>query len=168
MAAGVLLSLLILAYFGTGMQNRVTAWKEAGEITRSIPQQIKRLNLQRRITIPYISSYVYMAALLVFLASFGDVGAPLIVGGNFLVLPTEAYTRFLSFVVDRRVPVLLASWIVVISVLIMFAVRALMRKTEIAHIFVTEQYEYDVPWMRTVGSDSADTVAVGGRRSTAR
>ncbi len=136
---------------------------------RTVPKAIEEsavslgsspLQVLMRIVLPYISSYIYMGALLVFLASFGDVGAPLIVGGNYLVLPTEAFTRFLSFTVDRQIPVLLSSWIIVISGGIMVAVRALMRRTEIAHTFVTEQYEYDVPWMRTLGAAFCALVAV--------
>ena len=136
---------------------------------RTVPKAIEEsavslgsspLQVLRRIVLPYIASYIYMGALLVFLASFGDVGAPLIVGGSYLVLPTEAYTRFLSFTVDRQIPVLLSSWIVVISGGIMVAVRALMRRTEIVHTFVTEQYEYDVPWMRTLGTAFCALVAV--------
>jgi hypothetical protein len=34
--------LMLLAFFATGMQNRITAWKEAGEIARTIPLEVKR------------------------------------------------------------------------------------------------------------------------------
>lgn len=102
-----------------------------------------------RIVLPYISSYISMAALLVFLASFGDVGAPLLVGGQYLVLPTEAFTRFISFAADRRVPVLLSGWIIVCSFVILVLVRALMRRSAIAHQFTASMYRYDVPaWRR--------------------
>jgi len=125
---------------------------------RTVPKAIEEsavslgsspLQVITRIVLPYIASYIYMGALLVFLASFGDVGAPLIVGGNYLVLPTEAYTRFLSSTADRQVPILLSGWIVVLSGVLLVAVRALMRRTQIVHTFVTEQYAYDVSWMRT-------------------
>ena len=135
---------------------------------RTVPKAIEEsavslgsspLQVITRIVLPYIASYIYMGALLVFLASFGDVGAPLIVGGNYLVLPTEAYTRFLSFTVDRQVPILLSGWIVVLSGVILVAVRALMRRTQIVHTFVTEQYAYDVPWMRMAGTAFCAAVA---------
>jgi iron(III) transport system permease protein len=135
---------------------------------RTVPRAIEEsavslgsspLQVIRRVVLPYIAAHLYMGALLVFLASFGDVGAPLIVGGNYLVLPTEAYTRFLSFAADRQVPVLLSGWIVVISGVILVAVRALMRRTQIVHTFVTEQYVYEVPWMRRAGSAFAALAA---------
>jgi len=34
---------LLLAYLATGMQNRITTWNEAGQIARTVPQQIKAL-----------------------------------------------------------------------------------------------------------------------------
>lgn len=105
-----------------------------------------------RVVLPYIASYIYMAALLVFLASFGDVGAPLIVGGQYLVLPTEAFTRFISFTADRRVPILLSSWIILISGMMLLVVRALMKRTAIAHTFSASVYVYDVPRWRAVGT----------------
>jgi hypothetical protein len=33
---------LFVSYLGMGMQNRITAWKEAGEIARYIPSEVKR------------------------------------------------------------------------------------------------------------------------------
>lgn len=40
---GLVVSLILVAFFGIDMQRRITAWKEAGEIARSIPRDIKRL-----------------------------------------------------------------------------------------------------------------------------
>jgi iron(III) transport system permease protein len=150
------LHLTPLAYLTilAGLRTVPKAIEESAVSLGSSPAQVIT-----RIVLPYIGSHIYMAALLVFLASFGDVGAPLIVGGNYLVLPTEAYTRFLSFTVDRQVPVLLSGWIVVLSGVILVAVRALMRRTQIVHTFVVEQYAYDVPWMRRVGTAFCATVA---------
>jgi len=112
-----------------------------------------------RVVLPYVASYIYMAALLVFLASFGDVGAPLIVGGQYLVLPTEAFTRFVSFTADRRVSVLLSSWIILISGVMLLAVRALMKRTAIAHTFSGSVYVYDVPRWRKTGAAAGWLVA---------
>jgi iron(III) transport system permease protein len=104
-----------------------------------------------RVVIPYISSYISMAALLVFLASFGDVGAPLLVGGQYLVLPTEAFTRFISFAADRRVPILLSGWIIVCSSVILVLVRAVMRRGVIVSQFTATTYTYDVAaWRRVI------------------
>lgn len=41
--AGLVAALILLAFFGIDMQKRITAWKEAGEISRSIQHDIKRL-----------------------------------------------------------------------------------------------------------------------------
>jgi iron(III) transport system permease protein len=143
------LHLIPLAYLtiAAGLRTVPKAVEECAISLGSSPMQVLV-----RVVLPYISSYVYMASLLVFLASFGDVGAPLLVGGQYLVLPTEAFTRFTSFIADRRVPVLLSSWIVLISVVILVVVRALMRRTAIMHTFTTETYPYALPVWRGVGT----------------
>src|SRR5690606_21778063 len=92
----------------------------------SLPQ------VTRRVVIPYLAPHILMAGLLVFLASFGDVGAPLLLGGNYRVLPAEAYTAFMSFTGDRRVPVLLSAWIVFISAVLLYFIRRQMARTEAA------------------------------------
>ncbi|MGH2400180.1 MAG: ABC transporter permease, partial [bacterium] len=143
------LHLIPLAYLtiAAGVRTVPKAIEECAISLGSSPLQVLV-----RIVLPYISSYVYMGALLVFLASFGDVGAPLLVGGQYLVLPTEAFTRFTSFIADRRVPVLLSSWIVAISAVILVIVRALMRRTAIMHTFTTETYAYPLPAWRALGT----------------
>jgi len=105
----------------------------------------------RRVVLPYIAPYIWMSALLVFLASFGDVGAPLLVGGNYRVLTVEAYTAFIRFNVDQRIPILLSAWIVVISLCLLYLVRRQMKKTEIAPAFSGEIYTYASPAARRVG-----------------
>jgi len=149
--------LLPLAYLtiAAGLQSVPRAVEESAISLGSSPFQAIT-----RVVLPYAAPHVYMAALLVFLASFGDVGAPLLVGGQYLVLPTEAFTRFISFMVDRRVPVLLSSWIVLISVVVMFAVRALMRRTAIAHTFTATTYMYVAPRLRAVGAAFCGSVAL--------
>ncbi|MDR7423441.1 MAG: iron ABC transporter permease [Armatimonadota bacterium] len=143
------LHLIPLSYLtiAAGLRTVPKAIEECAISLGSTPMQVLV-----RIVLPYISSYVFMASLLVFLASFGDVGAPLLVGGQYLVLPTEAFTRFTSFIADRRVPVLLSSWIVAISVVILVVVRALMRRTAIVHTFGVETYTYAQPSWRVVGA----------------
>jgi iron(III) transport system permease protein len=143
------LHLIPLAYLtiAAGLRTVPKAIEECAISLGSTPMQVLV-----RIVLPYISSYVYMASLLVFLASFGDVGAPLLVGGQYLVLPTEAFTRFTSFIADRRIPVLLSSWIVAISVVILVVVRALMRRTAIMHTFAIETYGYAQPSWRVAGT----------------
>lgn len=128
-----------------GLRTVPKALEEAAVSLGSSP-----LQATTRVALPAIAPYVQMAALLVFLASFGDVGAPLLVGGRFLVLPAEAFTRFLSFTVDRRVPVLLSAWIVLLSGVILVAVRTVVRKTEILHTFTAEHYGYGIRRLRVV------------------
>src|SRR5690606_21234598 len=74
----------------------------------------------RRVVIPYLFPHILTAGLLVFLASFADVGAPLLLGGKYHVLPMEAYTAFMSFHVDPAIPTLLSGWIVMISMVLLY------------------------------------------------
>lgn len=143
-----IMHLVPLAYLtiAAGFRTVPRAIEECATTLGSTPRQTLT-----RVVLPYISSYISMAALLVFLASFGDVGAPLIVGGQYLVLPTEAFTRFISFSADRRVPILLSGWIIVCSAIILVLVRAVMRRGAIAVQFTATTYRYDVPaWRRAV------------------
>lgn len=88
-----------------------------------------------RIILPYVAPHVLMAFVLVFLSSFGDVGAPLLLGGNFRVLQLETYSSFVSVTTDRRIPIVLSGWTILISIAILGVVRGLMRRTEHAHTF---------------------------------
>lgn len=90
-----------------------------------------------RILLPYVGPHLLMAFALVFLSSFGDVGAPLLLGGNFLVLQLETYTSFVSVTTDQRVPIILSGWTILISIVLLYVVRVLMRRTEQEHAFST-------------------------------
>lgn len=105
----------------------------------------------RRIVLPYMAPHMLMAGLLVFLASFGDVGAPLLLGGNYRVLPAEAYTAFMSFNVDRRVPVLLSAWIVFISAVLLYFIRRQMVRTDTTAVFEPDVYRYRSRTARGLG-----------------
>ncbi|HEY8418676.1 MAG TPA: iron ABC transporter permease [Limnochordales bacterium] len=109
------------------------------------------VQVSRRVVLPYIAPYVWMSALLVFLASFGDVGAPLLVGGNYRVLTVEAYTAFIRFNVDQRIPILLSAWMVVISLFLLYLVRRQMQKADIAPAFTGEVFTYASPAARRIG-----------------
>jgi len=143
------LHLLPLAYLTVagGLRTVPKAIEESALSLGGSPWQVVA-----RVVLPYVRPYLFMAALLTFLVSFGDVGAPLIVGGNFLVLPAEAFTRFLSFAVDRRMPLLLSSWIVIVSMALLFLVRALMRRTEVAHTHTPETLTYGGTALRCAGA----------------
>lgn len=88
-----------------------------------------------RVILPYVAPHILMAFVLVFLSSFGDVGAPLLLGGNFGVLQLEIYTSFVSVTTDQRIPVILSGWTILISIVILQVVRTLMRRTEQMHTF---------------------------------
>jgi hypothetical protein len=69
---GLPVALFLSGYFIIGMQNRITAWKEAGEMARSIPQQIKQTvptfpkeNLLVLLNVPQVHkrAYVYFSGL---------------------------------------------------------------------------------------------------------
>lgn len=104
-----------------------------------------------RILIPFVAPYLLMAGLLVFLASFGDVGAPLLVGGNYQVLALETYTSFVSFMVNPQVPVVLGAWSIFIAVALLFFARKLMARTAIATTVGGEPFRYDAPRLRIGG-----------------
>ena len=113
----------------------------------------------RRVVLPYMAPYIWMSGLLVFLASFGDVGAPLLVGGNYRVLPVEAYTAFIRFNVDQRIPILLGAWMVVISLSLLYLVRRQMRKADIAPAFTGEVFAWASPLARRVALVSCALVS---------
>ncbi len=113
-----------------------------------------------RVVLPYIWPHILMAAVLVFLASFGDVGAPLLLAGDFRVLPLETYTAFNSFQVDRRVSLILASWSIFLAVLILLAVKRLMARTEVAHTFTTRTFVYRASFLRWLGFSFCLGIAV--------
>lgn len=102
----------------------------------------------RRIVVPYIYPHILAGAVLVFLSSIGDVGAPLLIGGNYRVLPVEIYSNFVSFLGDDRIPVIFSAWIILITAFMLFFVKRLLDKTEVKHKARTETFTYDVPWLR--------------------
>jgi iron(III) transport system permease protein len=104
-----------------------------------------------RVVLPYVWPHILMAAALVFLASFGDVGAPLLLAGNFRVLPLETYTAFNSFQVDPRISLILASWSIILAFMVLLAVRGLMVRTELQHTFTTRIFVYRGRAVRWVG-----------------
>ncbi len=104
-----------------------------------------------RVVLPYIRPRVLMAAVLVFLASFGDVGAPLLLAGNFRVLPLETYTAFNSFQVDRRVSLVLASWSIILAFLVLLIVKRLMARTQVSHTFTTRTFVHRDRPLRWLG-----------------
>jgi hypothetical protein len=65
-------ALIVLGFFGTGMQNRITAWKEAGDIARAIPREIRqelpifpadRQVVLLNVPLMHKRSYVYLTSL---------------------------------------------------------------------------------------------------------
>ena len=101
-----------------------------------------------KIVLPYIFPHILMGGVLVFLTSLGDIGAPLLIGGNYRVLPVEIYSNFISFLGDERIPILFSAWIVLLSSVMLIFVRHLLKKTDVAHKFRTRTYTYDLPKLR--------------------
>jgi iron(III) transport system permease protein len=89
-----------------------------------------------------------MGGTLVFLTSLGDIGAPLLVGGNYRVLPVEIYSNFVSFLGDDRIPVVFSAWIILMACLMMLVVNRLLKRTELKHSFRTRAITYDLPGLR--------------------
>jgi ABC-type spermidine/putrescine transport system permease subunit II/two-component sensor histidine kinase len=61
--------------------------------------------------------------------TIGDIGAPLIIGGNFAVLSTEIYTNFLSLLNDERLALIFSLWIIILAFLLLAIVNNLIRVT---------------------------------------
>lgn len=55
-----------------------------------------RLNVFRKITIPLVVPAISNGALLVFMTSISNFGTPMVIGAGFQVLPTLAYSMFIS------------------------------------------------------------------------
>jgi len=101
-----------------------------------------------KIVLPYIFPHILMGGTLVFLTSLGDIGAPLLIGGNYRVLPVEIYTNFVSFLGDDRIPIVFSAWIILIACLMMFVVNWLLKRTAIKHSFRAKAITYDLPRVR--------------------
>jgi len=114
----------------------------------------------RKIVIPYIYPHILAGAVLVFLSSIGDVGAPLLIGGNYRVLPVEIYSNFVSFLGDDRIPIIFSAWIILITVFMLFFVKRLLDKTEVKHKARRETYSYDIPWLRRTATVVLSLVTV--------
>ncbi len=81
------------------------------------------------VLLPCIYPHLIIAGLMVFLMSIGDVGGPLIIGGGYPVIASEIYSNFLSVLTDDRIAVILGSWIIILSFLMVGAVNILLRFT---------------------------------------
>jgi iron(III) transport system permease protein len=106
----------------------------------------------RRIVVPYIYPHILAGAVLVFLSSIGDVGAPLLIGGNYRVLPVEIYSNFVSFLGDDRIPVIFSAWIILITAFMLYFVKRLLDKTEVKHKARAETFTYDIRWLRRLAT----------------
>lgn len=107
--------------------------------------------VQRRVVLPYVAPHVLMAGVLVFLASFGDVGAPLLVAGDYRVLALETYTSFTGIGGDPELPIVLAAWSVLLSIAALVAVKMLIERTQVRHSFTARALVHDSRPLRVVG-----------------
>ncbi len=108
---------------------------------------------QINIVFPYIIPHVFMAGLMVFLTSMGDVGAPLIIGGSYKVISLEIYSNFISFMGDERIPLIFSTWVIFLSCILLFAVNKVLNLTNnVKHRFRLGIMEYDIPKVRRFGT----------------
>ncbi len=107
---------------------------------------------QTTIVLPYIMPHVVMAGLMVFLASIGDVGAPIIIGGSYKVISLEIYSNFVSFMGDERIPMIFSAWVILLSFILLFIVNKVMKVTNVKHKFKLGIMEYDNPRVRKTGT----------------
>lgn len=135
--------LLILAGLQTVPKNMEEAALTMGE---------SFFGTMRKVVIPYIYPHILAGAVLVFLSSLGDVGAPLLIGGNYRVLPVEIYSNFVSFLGDDRIPIIFSAWIILITMFMLFFVKRLLDKTEVKHKARLQTFTYDLPGLRWVAT----------------
>lgn len=135
--------LLILAGLQTVPKNMEEAALTMGE---------SFFGTMRKVVIPYIYPHILAGAVLVFLSSLGDVGAPLLIGGNYRVLPVEIYSNFVSFLGDDRIPIIFSAWIILITMFMLFVVKRLLDKTEVKHKARLQTFTYDLPGLRWVAT----------------
>lgn len=114
----------------------------------------------RKIVLPYIMPHILMGGMLVFLTSLGDVGAPLLIGGNYRVLPVEIYSNFVSYLGDERIPVIFSAWIILMAGVMMIGVKYLLKKAEVKHSFKVRIMTYDLPTLRAVATGIIALISV--------
>lgn len=128
---------------------------------RSVPPQIEEaaMNLGSsffgttgKVVLPYIFPHILMGGVLIFLTSLGDVGAPLLIGGNYRVLPVEIYSNFVSFLGDKSIPIIFSAWVILLSLVMLVFVRKLLKRTEVKHSFQVSTLTYDLPKLRKVAT----------------
>lgn len=81
------------------------------------------------VVLPCIYPHMVIAGLMVFLMSIGDVGGPLIIGGGYAVIASEIYNNVLSALTDDRLAIILGSWIILLSFVMVGVVSVLLRLT---------------------------------------
>lgn len=104
------------------------------------------------IVIPSLYPHILMAAVMVFLTSIGDIGGPLIIGGNYKVISMEIYSNFVSYLGDERIPLIFSTWLIVLSVVLMFGVNKLMKMTNVKTKFRIGIMEYQNRSARVAGT----------------
>lgn len=110
------------------------------------------LRIHAGIVLPYILPYILMSGLMVFLTSIGDVGGPLIIGGNYEVLSIAIFSNYISFLDDERIPLILSLWIIIISFILLFVVNRIMEWTKSRYMKGYDPMTYDIASVRKTGS----------------
>lgn len=104
------------------------------------------------IVIPSIYPHILMAGVMVFLTSIGDIGGPLIIGGNYKVISMEIYSNFVSYLGDERIPLLFSAWLILLSIILMIGVNKLMQRTNVKAKFRIGIMEYTNTKARIAGT----------------
>ncbi len=106
------------------------------------------LSIQLSVVIPYIMPHILMSGLMVFLSSIGDIGSPLLIGGNFNVLSLSIYSNYISFMDDERIPIILSLWIILLSFIILNIVNRVFQITNKRYRIGYDTMVYDNPLVR--------------------
>jgi len=104
------------------------------------------------IVIPSLYPHILMAGIMVFLTSIGDIGGPLIIGGNYKVISMEIYSNFISYLGDERIPLIFSAWLILLSIILMIGVNKLMQLTNVKTKFRIGIMEYSNKKARLFGT----------------
>ncbi|MGB9687163.1 MAG: ABC transporter permease, partial [Rectinema subterraneum] len=104
------------------------------------------------IVIPSLYPHILMAGVMVFLTSIGDIGGPLIIGGNYKVISMEIYSNFISYLGDERIPLIFSAWLILLSIILMIGVNKLMQLTNVKTKFRIGIMEYSNKKARLFGT----------------
>ncbi len=107
--------------------------------------------IQYTIVLPYIYPHILMSALMVFLTSIGDLGTPLIIGGGYKVLSLEIYSNFVTYLADKRIPLIFGAWVIIISTAMVILTNYLLKLTNVKRKYYPEVKIYENRRVKLIG-----------------